>query len=152
MPRVAGLLWSWLPVLVWMATILTLSGQSDLPTRVNAQAGETIRSTFTLAKFGHVIEYSVLALLVLRALCGAAGGVALPLGRAIVMTVVAAALFGGLDELRQSLVPNREPRLSDIALDTVSALVALLAVAGWQRLRQSVMSARTAQAREGSRA
>jgi VanZ family protein len=119
---------------------------------VNAQAGETIRSTFTLAKFGHVIEYSVLALLVLRALCGAAGGVALPLGRAIVMTVVAAALFGGLDELRQSLVPNREPRLSDIALDTVSALVALLAVAGWQRLRQSVMSARTAQAREGSRA
>ncbi len=133
MSRITGLLWSWLPVLAWMAMILSLSGQSDLPARVNPQTGETIRSTYTLAKAAHVVEYSVLALLLLRALLGSAGGLQWPWGRAIVATVLIAAIFGGLDELRQSLVPNREPRLTDVALDTAAALVATLVVGAGRR-------------------
>jgi VanZ family protein len=83
------------------------------------------------------VEYSVLALLLLRALMTRAGGPSLSLTPAIIVTVLAAAIFGGLDELRQSLVPNREPRLTDVALDTASALAACLAVACWLRVRAS---------------
>ena len=133
--RLGRLLWAWLPVLIWMAFILSLSSQSDVPIRTNPQTGETIRATFTMAKLAHVVEYSVLALLLLRALMTRAGSLNLSLIPAIIVTVLAAAIFGGLDELRQSLVPNREPRLTDVALDTVSALAACLAVAGWLRVR-----------------
>jgi len=82
------------------------------------------------------VEYSALALLLLRAVTTAAGGLRLPCLAAIIVTVLVAAVFGGLDEWRQSVVPNREPRLLDVALDTASALAACLAVAGWRRLRQ----------------
>jgi VanZ family protein len=61
---------------------------------------------------------------------------------AIGITVVVAAVFGGLDEIRQSFVPTREPRLADVALDTASALVASLGVAGWQRYRGARLRAR----------
>ena len=138
--RIGGLAWSWLPALVWMALILALSSRSDLPVRTNPQTGETIRSTFTMAKIAHVVEYSVFGLLLLRALVTAAGGLRLPFVAGVIVTVLAAATFGGLDELRQSMVPNREPRLFDVALDTVSALGACLAVAGWRRLRQGAPS------------
>jgi VanZ family protein len=136
MPRLARLLWLWLPVLVWMALILSLSSRSDLPMRTNPQTGETIRSTFAAAKLAHVVEYSVLSLLLLRALIGAGGGLRLSLVPAIVVTVLVCGVFGGLDELRQSFVPTREPRLTDIALDTASALIAALLFAAWQRLRR----------------
>ena len=135
MPRLAGRLWSWLPVLAWMALILLLSGQSDLPARTNPRTGETIRTTFAAAKLAHVVEYSILGLLLLRGLTHPTGGARLPMRTAIVAAVLASAAFGGLDELRQSFVPNREPRLSDVVLDTASALAALLAVTAWRRFR-----------------
>jgi VanZ family protein len=134
--RLGWLVWAWLPVVLWMAAILWMSGRSDLPMRTNPQTGETIKTTFTAAKLAHVFEYSVLALLMLRALVGARGGLGLPLAAAIPVTVVVAAVFGGLDEVRQSFVPAREPRLTDVALDAASALVASLAVIGWRRFRQ----------------
>jgi VanZ family protein len=140
--RLARLLWNWLPVLIWMALILSMSSQSDLPVRHNPQTGEVIKTTFTAAKLAHVFEYSVLALLLLRALVGAGGGLRWPLPVAIGITVVVAAVFGGLDEIRQSFVPTREPRLADVALDTASALVASLGVAGWQRYRGARLRAR----------
>ncbi len=133
--RCARLCWAWLPVLAWMSLILWLSSRSDLPVRTNPQTGETIRTTFTLAKLAHVVEYGVLALLLLRALIGSYGGLRLSLGAAAITTVVACGLFGGLDELRQSLTPTREPRLTDVALDTASALAVCLVAAGWQRFR-----------------
>jgi VanZ family protein len=127
------LLWHWLPVLLWMALILSLSSRSDLPVRTNPQTGETIKSTFALAKLTHLAEYGIMALLLLRALMSAGGGLRLPIRRAIAVTFFVAAAFGGLDELRQSFVPTREPRLTDIAIDTAGALLACLVVVGWQR-------------------
>lgn len=147
MRRIGGLLLAWLPVLFWMALIIALSSRSDLPIRTNPQTGETIKTTFTLAKLAHVFEYSVLALLLLRALMTQGGGLGLSLAPSIVATVLAAAVFGGLDEWRQSLVPNREPRLADVALDTASALAASVCVATYIRLRRSAglpLSARKA--------
>jgi VanZ family protein len=134
--RFGRLCWAWLPVLVWMALILWMSSRSDLPIRTNPQTGETIRTTFTMAKLAHVFEYGVLALLLLRALMSAHGGLQVPLRTAAVVTVIAAGLFGGLDELRQSMTPTREPRLADIALDAASAAAACLVAGGWQRYRR----------------
>ena len=136
MQRLARLCWAWLPVLAWMALILWMSGRSDLPVRTNPQTGETIKTTFTLAKIAHVVEYGVLALLLLRATTGQHGGLRLAFRTAAIGTVLICGLFGGLDEFQQSLVPNREPRLLDIAIDTLSALAVCLVIGGWLRFKQ----------------
>jgi VanZ family protein len=120
-----------------MALILSLSSQSDLPARTNPQTGETIRSTFAAAKLAHVVEYSVLGLLLLRALTVRSGGVRLTLWLAVALAIVGAGLFGCVDEVRQSFVPRREPSLADVLLDTASAAAAVLAAAWWLRWRSA---------------
>lgn len=138
MSRLGAVAWAWLPVLLWMALILTLSGQSSLPARQNPATGEVIRSTYTLAKAAHVVEYSVLGLLILRAMTSPAGGLGLGFGSAALWAVAAATAFGAGDELRQSFVPNREPSFGDVAIDGASALAAVCVVGVVRRLRRGV--------------
>jgi VanZ family protein len=126
------LAWYWLPVIAWMALILTLSGLSGLPARTNPTTGEVIRSTYTTAKIAHVAEYGVLGALLLRATTAAGGGLALAPMRAALWSVAAAAAFGMGDEVRQSFVPNRNPRLEDALLDAVSALASVTLVLVWR--------------------
>ena len=140
MARLARLLWSWLPVLVWMALILSLSSQSDLRAAAPTPVMETEGAFFAASKLAHVVEFSVLGLLLLRALAGVDGGLRLPLWAAVLAAMLVAGLVGTLDELRQSFVPNRTPRLADIALDTTSALAASLLAAGLLHLRRSTSS------------
>jgi VanZ family protein len=135
--RLVRLCWAWLPVVIWMGLILWMSSRSDLPVRTNPQTGETIRTTFTLAKLAHIFEYGVLAMVLLRALTTSSGGLRLPFRAAVVATVTVCGMVGGLDELRQSLTPTREPRLTDIALDTASALAACLLAACWRRFQRT---------------
>ena len=133
--RLVDLLWSWLPVLVWMGVILWLSSRSDLRSAAPTPVMESQSVFFAVSKVAHVVEYSVLGLLLLRALHGSGGGLNLSLGLAIVVSILVSGLFGALDELRQSFVPNRTPRLADVALDTGSALAATLLAASLSRLR-----------------
>ena len=128
MSRLGALVWAWLPVLVWMALILGLSGQANLPARQNPATGEVIRSTYTVAKLAHVVEYGMLAVLLLRAMSMPRGGLGLRFGTAAIWTVSAATMVGAVDELRQSLVPNREPRLGDVLIDGAGALAGVCAV------------------------
>ena len=125
----------WLPVLLWMTMILLLSSRSDLGRQASAATGDAIRSTTALAKTAHVVEYSVLAMLLFRAATASGGGLGMSPARAAVWSVVAATTFGAADEFRQSFVPNREPRLSDIALDGVSALGAVAVMVAGRRIR-----------------
>jgi len=118
-----------------MALILGLSGRSDFPSRTNPATGEVISTTYTLAKTAHVLEYSVLGLLLLRAATATGGGLGLAPTRAAIWVVVTATAFGIGDELRQSLVPTREPRLSDVAIDALSASAAVVLMLVWRRLR-----------------
>jgi len=133
-PRLA---WYWLPVLLWMALILGLSGRSDFPSRTNPATGEVVTTTYTLAKTAHVVEYSVLGSLLLRAATAPGGGLGLAPTRAAIWVVVAATAFGIGDELRQSFVPKREPRLADVAIDAMSALAAVVLMVVWRRLRDT---------------
>jgi hypothetical protein len=134
------LAWYWLPVLVWMALILVLSGRSDLPVRSNPATGEVAGTTYWTAKAAHVLEYAVLGGLIFRAATARGGGIALAPLRVTVWVVAAATVFGMVDELRQSFVPGREPRLSDVVLDGASALGMVTVVLIRRRLRDGERS------------
>jgi VanZ family protein len=125
----------WLPVILWMLLILFLSGRSDFGRQPNPVTGEPVRTTFTLAKMLHLVEYGVLAAVLFRATTAAGGGVGLRPGRAAVWVVLIATAFGAADELRQSFVPAREPRLADVAIDGCGAVLAMVAVTAWGRSR-----------------
>lgn len=125
----------WVPVVVWMALILALSSRSEYTVRTNPTTGEAVRPSYALSKTAHLVEYGVLALLLLRAATATGGGLALPPTRAATWVVVAATAFGLGDELRQSFVPNREPRLSDVGIDGLSALAAVGLALAWRRVR-----------------
>lgn len=133
--RATLIAWYWLPVVAWMAVILALSGRSDFPARTNPTTGEVVRTTYTLAKMAHVVEYGVLALLLFRATTAPAGGLGAPPARAAIWVVAASTAFGLGDELRQSFVPNREPRLTDVLIDGLSALVTIAIVLVWRWAR-----------------
>jgi VanZ family protein len=121
-----AVVWYWLPVLVWMTLILLMSARSDLPVRTNPATGEEIRTTTSIAKLAHIVEYGVLAWLLFRALTAAAGRVCLSYPRAVVVVIAVATGFGAIDELFQSFVPTREPRVTDVLLDGASATVVAL--------------------------
>ena len=137
MARVLAFASAWLPVLVWMVLILSLSGQSGLPVRTNPATGETIRTTYVTAKLAHLAEYGVLGGLLFRAARAPGGGLAVTPARAGVWAVVAASAFGAGDELRQSFVPARAASLVDIVIDAASALLAVGGWLAWQRRRPS---------------
>ena len=135
--RKTGLLLHWAPVLLWMALILVLSSRSDFRTAAPAPVAGSDNAFFAVSKLVHVVEYSVLGLLLLRALHGSGGGVGLSLWLAVMVAVFGSGLFGAIDELRQSFVPNRTPRLADVALDTAAALGTSALAAGVMRLRNT---------------
>jgi VanZ family protein len=128
----------WLPILLWMALIIGLSSQSDLPGRNDPRTGERIPSSYPVAKAWHITEFSVLALLIFRALHSQTGGIGLRPAQAATLSVVACLTFAGLDELRQSFVPKREASVYDVLLDTTAACVAMVALTLWLRASRRV--------------
>jgi VanZ family protein len=58
-----------------------------------------------------------------------------PTTRAAVVAIIAAAVFGGSDELHQSFVPGRDASLLDLVADTVGATVGAFAVT-WYSARR----------------
>lgn len=133
----------WLPPVLWMTLIITLS--SDIasadhtrrwavpllhwlaswatPTQIDAMHG-------VVRKGGHLTEYAVLASLWYRAFVRGRG--AAPRAAAAVAFAISA-VWAVLDETRQSLVPSRTASAHDVALDSVGALLAMLvATFGWR--------------------
>src|SRR5215470_5849676 len=68
-------------------------------------------------KIGHLTEFGILAILWHRALAPSPG--------AVPLAFLLATLYGGVDELRQWLVPNRVPAVSDVMVDSLGALLGL---------------------------
>jgi len=103
----------WLPVLAYVAVIFGLSAQPNLVVPLHFPNAD---------KVAHLLEYSVLGILTVRALrstrwlAGAlAGGlVALSLGM----------LVGASDETFQRLIPGRESSALDFLADTVGLTLA----------------------------
>jgi VanZ family protein len=104
----------WLPVLMYVGVILTLSAQPHLRSPFPFSFGD---------KISHTLEYFGLGMLLARAV--RAGRPAAPMR--IVMTAIALGVIVGVgDEFFQSFVPGRKSDVYDVLADTTGVLLAQL--------------------------
>jgi VanZ family protein len=147
----------WLPLLIWLVVIFAgstsvLSAQNTsryiVPFLIWLKPGispKTIWIILVVArKCAHVIEYTILALLLWRALRSVP---ALYTRSVIVFGVVllGCALFAASDEFHQTFVKGRTPSVRDVFLDVGGALLGLLIGASFacghsKKFRASVRS------------
>jgi VanZ family protein len=116
----------WLPVLAWATLIFYVSSQPSLPQLQNPWW------ELLLKKGGHLVEFAVLAWLLMRALQNPArvGG------RAYLWSLSTVILYAASDEFHQWFVPGRHPSPIDLTIDAAGAGLALLAYWLVSRRRQ----------------
>jgi VanZ family protein len=103
----------WLPVLVYLTVIFSLSAQPNLKPPMSFQNSD---------KFWHVLEYGGLGLLLGRAL--RAGQFARAALVAAGVALAAGSLIGAADETFQRSIPGRESSAADWAADTAGVALA----------------------------
>ena len=92
-----------------------------------------------IRKCAHVFEYSVLSLLLFRAVRAPRNGWQF---RWAATALILAALFATSDEIHQVFVPRRGPSVHDVMLDTAAAAAMQYLV--WLRLRRTEVVRNTA--------
>lgn len=122
--KLQGVLLSWVLVIAWMALIFYVSSDNTWTAITGPPFVRALR------KSGHIFEYSVLALLVGRALMtvwSARGEIATRtvLLRTWRLGVVICTLYAISDEVHQSFVPGRFGHPADVLIDALSATAAL---------------------------
>jgi len=145
----------WAPVILWAAVIWTFSTHwftSDNTSRffvplVHWLFPSLSRETIDILhhiwrKCGHLTEYFIFSLLILRAIRGERRGTRLAWALAAIVVVGA---YASLDEFHQSFVPGRTAAVSDVLLDTTGgalaqALAALLAFRADDRERRAAQA------------
>jgi VanZ family protein len=133
----------WWPVLAWATLIWMFSTSwftSDNTGRfiepvfrwlLPQASAETIELLHAIVrKCGHLSEYFVFSLLVLRSLRGSLGGQSLK--RALITLAIVAG-YASTDEFHQSFVPGRTAAVSDVLIDTSGGAIAQVLVALWPR-------------------
>ena len=132
----------WLPVLAWMTLIFSASSDThsyEHSSRILAPllrwlfphiSQAAVNSIVLIArKCAHLAEYSVLALLLWRALRPAAKNVPRPWNwRAARLALLIVALYGATDEFHQLFVPTRTAHVTDVLIDTAGGAAGLLAL------------------------
>jgi VanZ family protein len=129
----------WWPALLWAVVISTFSTgvfTSDNTSRIivpllhwlfpHASDDTLFLLHHFIRKTGHVAEYFILSLLLLRGI--RAGQRGARLAWAVVAIVIVAA-YASLDEFHQSFVPGRTAAVSDVLLDTAGGIAAQVVVA-----------------------
>jgi len=134
----------WWPVVVWAAVIWTFSTHWFTADNTGAVILPALRWLFPQAdpvtlrfvhhvirKCGHLTEYFIFSLLVLRAIRGPRRGVHLAWALGAIALVGA---YASLDEFHQSFVPGRTATMSDVMLDTSGGILAqgLAALLAWR--------------------
>ena len=133
----------WLPPVVWMAVIMTVS--SDIGSAEHtehwvvpllrlfapwATAMQVEAMHGLVRKGGHLTEYALLAALWYRAF---ARGQRLAPRSAAALAFAISVVWAILDETRQSFVPSRTASARDVVLDGIGAFLAMLvATFGWR--------------------
>jgi VanZ family protein len=148
------LLGNWCLVLFWMAAIFV--GSTDvLSTRntsrwivpilrwVKPDISEAAlrRCQTIIRKGGHVTEYAVLGLLLYRALhlSPTASGFT---GRSAAAALAIATLYAASDEFHQAFVATRYASMTDVIIDTLGAVAALVLLWIWSRKRAGLPRSR----------
>lgn len=110
----------WLPALLWLALVLTLTSIPNPQVPVHVAGGD---------KAAHAIMYGVLAALVAFAVDVGGRGI----GR-LGATFVGIAALAAADEYHQRFIPGRAAAVSDWIADSAGAATTLLATAAaWRR-------------------
>ena len=103
----------WLLVVLWMAFIFFLSSRQT--TGITGESSFTLVSVywqrFIILKFFHLVEYSILFVLLSLAL------------NATPKSVLIAYLYACSDEFHQSFVPGRTSRFRDTLIDLVGIII-----------------------------
>jgi VanZ family protein len=129
----------WLPLLLWMALIFTLSATPNpyaaLPSAVEHD-GQVSAAPLGIAKtidnellgrISHAGIFAVLAILAYRAVR--------PAAHPMLLAFVLSAAYALSDEVHQLFVPGRAFELRDLALDTLGILLGLVIVFLAQRFK-----------------
>ena len=111
----------WFPVVFWCLLIFIFSSFSTPST------SEIFWQDFIIKKLAHIIEYGILALLLYRAL----RGYEVDKTKAVILSILFSGLYGLTDEFHQSFTPGREPRIRDVAFDTIGASLSMLLI--WKK-------------------
>ena len=117
----------WGPVLAWMALIFVASAQSTLPHLVPYLPQEIINDT------GHLLEYTVLAVLLLRAMTLFPQ---LPSPPICFWSLNLTWLYGVTDEIHQRCVPGRSSSVGDVLFDGIGGALGLLLFVLWRERRR----------------
>jgi VanZ family protein len=99
----------WVPVIVWMGVIFTLSAIPNLKTN--------LEQDFLLRKIAHMVEFAILTGLLYRAI-SAYGGPS-----AGWFAFVFALFYACSDEIHQFFVRGRHCSLKDIGIDAIGILI-----------------------------
>jgi VanZ family protein len=121
---VRDLLFLWGPALIWMGAIFYVSSVNTWTATPKVPEWQGLR------KLAHISEYTLLALLVGRALLGTWTAAGASVTRALMLRVwIWGAIISGLyavsDEVHQGFVPGREFHWEDISIDTLAGIAAL---------------------------
>lgn len=111
MPQTRHIL-AWVAVGAWMGLIWYLSDQPDLKSN--------LEQDFLLRKLAHVTEFAVLTSLVRHA-----GQFSWSRRSAVVLAIVWATIYAGLDEWHQSWVMGRHGALADVGIDVIGIVIAI---------------------------
>jgi VanZ family protein len=132
----------WLPVLIWMALIFSASGDShsyEHSSRLIAPllhwlfpqmpATQMDAIVYFARKCAHLTEYSVLALLLWRAVRKPIKTNSRPwIWREARLALLLVALYAASDEFHQLFVSSRDAAVHDVLIDTAGGAASLLAL------------------------
>jgi VanZ family protein len=119
----------WLPVVVYMAAIFSLSSISQPPP---LPSGLLFSDTSL-----HAALYAGLAAVMMRACAGGTWhGVS---SRRGIWSTTGATLYGVTDEFHQLLVPGRTFDVVDMAADGIGAVIAVVVILAWGIIRRHVV-------------
>lgn len=114
---------AYVPPLAWATLIFLLSAQSNIP------GPEVIVLDFVMKKIAHIFVYSILYLLLYRAvrltLNGPHGSVST---RHWLLPMILCFAYAASDEFHQSLVMGRTSTIRDVGYDMLGVLVSFLAI------------------------
>ena len=128
----------WLPPLAWMALIWSVSSDLGSADHTVGPFAWIIGALFPWAppaqvhlahvvarKFGHMVEYAILAALWFRTLYA---GRSLPFTSSAQLALAISIVWAITDELHQSFIPSRTASAMDVIFDSTGAGLVLLAL------------------------
>lgn len=142
--------WYWLPLLIWMALIFSISTDAGSTRHTSRFIGPILRwlipgisdeavgaVQLSVRKTAHMVEYGVLAVLAWRARRKPVRADPRPWRRSEALFALSvAALFALSDEWHQSFIPSRQGQVTDVLIDTLGAGLGLWMLWGWGRYRK----------------